>query len=76
VDRGGRSDQAGDAHRFLPPSADHLFGTDNFGRSLWSRVIWGARLSMIIGVSVVAINAVFGTLIGARRAISAASTTC
>jgi peptide/nickel transport system permease protein len=51
--------------RFLPPSAEHLFGTDNFGRSLWSRVIWGARLSMVIGVAVVAINAVFGTLIGA-----------
>lgn len=51
--------------RFLPPSAEHLFGTDNFGRSLWSRVIWGARLSMVIGSAVVAINAVFGTLIGA-----------
>ena len=52
-------------YKFLPPSPEHLFGTDNFGRSLWSRVIWGARLSMIIGASVVAINAVFGTLIGA-----------
>ena len=47
--------------RFLPPSPEHLFGTDNFGRSLWSRVIWGARLSMVIGSAVVAINAVFGT---------------
>ena len=52
-------------YRFLSPSPDHLFGTDNFGRSLYSRVIWGARLSMIIGVSVVAINAVLGTAIGA-----------
>ena len=51
--------------KFLPPSWDHLFGTDNFGRSLWSRVVWGARLSMIIGAAVVAINGVFGTLIGA-----------
>jgi peptide/nickel transport system permease protein len=51
--------------RFLPPSPEHLFGTDNFGRSLWSRVIWGARLSMVIGSAVVVINAVFGTLIGA-----------
>jgi len=51
--------------RFQPPSANWLFGTDNFGRSLWSRVIWGARLSMMIGASVVVINAVFGTLIGA-----------
>jgi peptide/nickel transport system permease protein len=51
--------------KFRPPSGDFLFGTDNFGRSLWSRVIWGARLSMLIGFSVVLINAVFGTLIGA-----------
>jgi peptide/nickel transport system permease protein len=51
--------------KFHPPSMDYLFGTDNFGRSLWSRVIWGARLSMLIGSSVVLINAVFGTLIGA-----------
>ena len=52
-------------NKFLPPDANWLFGTDNFGRSLWSRVVWGAQLSMIIGASVVALNAVFGTLIGA-----------
>jgi peptide/nickel transport system permease protein len=52
-------------NKFLPPDADWVFGTDNFGRSLWSRVVWGAQLSMIIGASVVALNAVFGTLIGA-----------
>jgi peptide/nickel transport system permease protein len=51
--------------KFRPPGSEFLFGTDNFGRSLWSRVIWGARLSMLIGSSVVLINAVFGTLIGA-----------
>ncbi len=51
--------------KFRPPSADFVFGTDNFGRSLWSRVIWGAQLSMMIGASVVLLNAVFGTLIGA-----------
>lgn len=52
-------------NKFLPPSEAWVFGTDNFGRSLWSRVVWGAQLSMIIGASVVALNAVFGTLIGA-----------
>ena len=52
-------------YKFLPPDADHLFGTDNFGRSLWSRVIWGAQLSVFIGSSVVFLNAVFGTLVGA-----------
>jgi peptide/nickel transport system permease protein len=50
---------------FRPPSWQHPFGTDNFGRSLWSRVIWGAQLSMLIGLSVVAVNAVFGTTVGA-----------
>ncbi|HWL82808.1 MAG TPA: ABC transporter permease [Roseomonas sp.] len=52
-------------NKFLPPGGDFVLGTDNFGRSLWSRVVWGARLSVIIGISVVALNAVFGTLIGA-----------
>jgi peptide/nickel transport system permease protein len=51
--------------KFLPPSLDHLFGTDNFGRSLWSRVVWGAQLSVLMGLGVVALNAVFGTLVGA-----------
>ncbi|MBW6401911.1 ABC transporter permease [Roseomonas sp. HJA6] len=52
-------------NKFLSPSETWIFGTDNFGRSLWSRTVWGAQLSMIIGASVVALNAVFGTLIGA-----------
>jgi peptide/nickel transport system permease protein len=51
--------------KFLMPDADHLFGTDNFGRSLWSRVLWGAQLSLVIGSSVVVLNAIFGTLLGA-----------
>lgn len=51
--------------RFRPPSPDFPFGTDNLGRSLWSRVLWGAQLSVMIGLAVVALNAVFGTLIGA-----------
>jgi peptide/nickel transport system permease protein len=51
--------------RFLPPSWDYLFGTDNFGRSQLARVVYGAQLSLMIGTSVVVLNAVFGTLIGA-----------
>src|SRR3954452_12286623 len=51
--------------KFRPPGTEFAFGTDNFGRSLWSRVIWGAQLSVIIGFSVVVLNAVFGTLTGA-----------
>jgi peptide/nickel transport system permease protein len=51
--------------KFQPPSTDFVFGTDNLGRSLWSRSVWGARLSVEIGVAVVVINAVFGTVLGA-----------
>ncbi len=51
--------------KFQSPGGDYLFGTDNFGRSLWSRAIWGAQLSIVTGGSVVALNAIFGTLIGA-----------
>ncbi len=51
--------------RFLEPSWDYLFGTDNFGRSQLARVVYGARLSLVIGTSVVVLNAVFGTLLGA-----------
>ncbi|MCC7048408.1 MAG: ABC transporter permease [Alphaproteobacteria bacterium] len=51
--------------RFKPPSWDFWFGTDNFGRSQLARVVYGAQLSLMIGTAVVAINAVFGTLVGA-----------
>lgn len=51
--------------KFTPPGAEWVFGTDSFGRSLWSRTLYGARLSMMIGGSVVLINAVLGTALGA-----------
>ena len=51
--------------RFQPPSFDHLLGTDNLGRSMLSRVVYGARLSLLIGFWVVALNAVLGVLLGA-----------
>lgn len=56
--------------RLTPPvwaeegSSDHLLGTDQLGRDLLSRIIHGARTSMVIGLSVVAVTAVFGTLTG------------
>ncbi len=52
-------------HKLKPPGGEWVFGTDNFGRSLWSRVIKGAQLSLAIGFGVVVANAVFGTLLGA-----------
>jgi len=50
--------------RLLPPSAEHWFGTDHFGRDVLSRVIYGGRLSLEIGFLVVLATGIFGTLIG------------
>ncbi|MBN9061688.1 MAG: peptide ABC transporter permease [Rhizobiales bacterium 65-9] len=51
--------------RFRPPSWDFPFGTDNLGRNMLTRVLWGGRLSLEAGFWVVALNAVFGVLLGA-----------
>ena len=50
--------------RFQPPSAEHLFGTDKFGRDVLSRVIYGARVSLEVGIIAVGIGAFFGYLLG------------
>ena len=47
------------------PSASHLLGTDQLGRDLLSRVIWGGRISFTIGIGSTIIGAGVGTLIGA-----------
>ena len=47
------------------PSASHLFGTDYFGRDVFSLVVHGSRDSLIIGVSAVLIGGVVGGAIGA-----------
>ena len=52
------------AHRLSPPGGDYLFGTDKLGRDLLSRIIYGARVSMIVGVSVGLSSMVFGMVIG------------
>lgn len=46
------------------PSADHWMGTDKLGRDIFSRMIYGARISLGAGLGVVLISAVIGTLIG------------
>jgi peptide/nickel transport system permease protein len=51
--------------RFTPPGAAFPLGTDNFGRNLLSRVVFGARLSLEIGFSVVVLTGVAGTVLGA-----------
>jgi len=49
---------------FKPPSAKHLFGTDNVGRDIFSRVVFGARVSPLIALAVVAIASVVGVTVG------------
>lgn len=53
------------APSFQPPSLEHPLGTDNLGRDLLSRVIWGARTSLMVGVIAAGISAVIGILLGA-----------
>jgi len=48
-----------------PPSPGHIMGTDNLGRDILSRVIYGARVSMIVGLAAASIDVVVGTAIGA-----------
>ena len=50
--------------RLEAPSLSHWFGTDDFGRDVLSRIIFGARISVTIGFSVVALSTIKGTLIG------------
>lgn len=50
------------------PSAEHLMGTDNLGRDLLSRVIYGGRISLLVAVMAVAIALISGSLLGATAA--------
>lgn len=51
-------------HRLLTPSSTHWFGTDELGRDIFSRTIFGARISMIVAVSVVSTSVLIGSIIG------------
>lgn len=58
-------DQIDAPNQLLPPSAEHLLGTDDLGRDLFSRILWGGRISLSVGFVAAGFSVVIGTLIGA-----------
>ena len=52
------------SNRLVTPSTGHWFGTDELGRDILSRIIYGARISMLVGVSVVTLSLLLGLIVG------------
>jgi peptide/nickel transport system permease protein len=61
-------------HRLAPPSLEHWFGTDEVGRDLLSRVLYGARVSVTVGFAVVGISMGVGTILGAFSGLAGGRT--
>jgi peptide/nickel transport system permease protein len=59
------------ANRLEPPSAAHWFGTDEFGRDVFTRVIYGGRLSLGIGAATAVLSSLFGITLGLLAGFSA-----
>jgi peptide/nickel transport system permease protein len=53
------------ANRFSPPSREHLLGTDRSGRDVATRLLYGGRVSLTVGVAAVITAVVLGSLVGA-----------
>jgi peptide/nickel transport system permease protein len=53
------------AHRLQPPSGEHRLGTDELGRDVWARMIFGARVSLAVGITATILALFVGSLLGA-----------
>lgn len=53
-----------DQPKFAPPSLEHPLGTDHQGRQLWVRMVWGAQVSLMVGVAATLMSMLIGTLVG------------
>jgi len=51
-------------NRFARPSAEHWMGTDDLGRDMWARVLYGGRISLTVGLLSMLVTITFGTLVG------------
>ena len=51
--------------RLKPPSSQHFLGTDELGRDIFSRIIWGARVSVPAGIAVIVVTGIVGCVLGA-----------
>ena len=56
-------------HRFADPSAEHWLGSDQLGRDLYSRLLFGARVAMEVALSAIAASLLVGTLLGVLAAL-------
>ena len=52
------------AQRLQPPSAVRWFGSDHFGRDVYTRTLYGARVSLVVGAAVALVSLAFGTMLG------------
>lgn len=52
-------------NRFAPPSLDHIFGTDRLGRDMLSRILYGGRVSLLVGLLAMSFSVILGALVGA-----------